>query len=187
MTHIYFVRHAEPNYSNHDDIGRELTPRGLADRRLVTEFLLDKGVAAIYTSPYRRALDTILPFAEAARLPIVHVPDFRERRVDATWIDDFDAFSRHQWADFDFHLPGGESLREVQNRNIAALMQLVRQHAGQSVVVGSHGTAISVILNHFDPAFGHAQFESIRRLMPWIVRLDFDGEVFLGWEGFRLY
>ena len=43
------------------------------------------------------------------------------------------------------------------------------------------------ILNHFDPAFGHAQFESIRRLMPWIVRLDFDGETFLGWEGFRLY
>lgn len=187
MTHIYFVRHAEPNYGNHDDVGRELTPRGLADRRLVTEFLLDKGVAAIYTSPYRRALDTIRPFAEAVRLPIVHVPDFRERRVDAAWIEDFDAFSRHQWADFDFRLPGGESLREVQDRNIAALMGLLRQHAGQSVVVGSHGTAISVILNHFDPAFGHAQFESIRRLMPWIVRLDFDGETFLGWEGFRLY
>ena len=25
MTHIYFVRHAQPNYDNHDDFSRELS------------------------------------------------------------------------------------------------------------------------------------------------------------------
>lgn len=30
MTTVYFVRHAEPDYSNHDDISRELTPKGTA-------------------------------------------------------------------------------------------------------------------------------------------------------------
>ena len=29
MTTIYFVRHAQPNYENHDDLSRELTRQGL--------------------------------------------------------------------------------------------------------------------------------------------------------------
>lgn len=186
MTQIYFVRHAEPNYRNHHDADRELSPRGLAERHLVTDFLLDKGVDAVLSSPYRRAADTIRPFAEAVRLPIEHVADFRERRVDSVWIDDFDAFSRRQWADFDYRLEDGESLREVQQRNIAALQRVLAEHEGQCVVIGGHGTAISTVLNYFDPSFGHAQFEAIRRQMPWIARLDFDGTTFLRWEAFPL-
>lgn len=186
MTQIYFVRHAEPNYRNHDDAGRELSPRGMEDRKLVTDFLLDKQIDAILSSPYRRALDTVRHFADTVRLPIEHVPDFRERRVDSAWIPDFDDFCRRQWADFDYRLECGESLREVQARNVAALEGVLRAHEGQCVVIGGHGTAISVLLNHYDPGFGHAQFEEIRRLMPWIVRLDFDGMTYLGMESFTL-
>ena len=54
------------------------------------------------------------------------------------------------------------------------------------MVIGGHGTAISTILNHYDPSFGHAEFEAIRRLMPWIIRLDFDGDTFLSMERFNL-
>ena len=36
------------------------------------------------------------------------------------------------------------------------------------------------------PQGGYEGFESIRRLMPWIVRLDFDGETFLGMEKFNI-
>lgn len=186
VTQVYFVRHAEPNYHNHVDPERELTPRGLADRALVTDFLRDKGINAVFSSPYRRAVDTVKPFAEEARLPIEHVQDFRERRIDSVWIEDFDAFCRRQWADFDYHLTDGESLHEVQTRNVAALERLLHSHAGQRIVIGSHGTAISTVLNRYDPSFGHAQFEAIRRVMPWIVRLDFDGMNFLRWEGFSL-
>lgn len=186
VTQVYFVRHAEPNYRNHVDAERELSPRGLADRGLVTEFLRDKEISAVFSSPYRRAVDTIKPFSEEARLPIEHVHDFRERRIDSVWIEDFDAFCRRQWADFDFHLTDGESLREVQTRNVSALERLLHTHAGQHIVIGGHGTAISTVLNHYDPSFGHAQFEAIRRVMPWIVRLDFSGTDFLRWEGFTL-
>ena len=186
MTQLYFVRHAEPNYQNHDDVGRELSPRGQADCRLVTEFLMDKGVDAILSSPYRRAVDTLQPFAETVRLPIEHVPDFRERRIDDSWIEDFDGFCRRQWADFAFHLPGGESLLEVQARNIAAVERVLSAYDGRCVVIGGHGTAISTVLNHYDPAFGYEQFEAIRRVMPWIVRLDFEGTEFLRLEGFTL-
>jgi len=186
MTQIYFVRHAEPNYRNHDDVSRELTPRGMADRELVTAFLLDKSIDAVLSSPYRRAVDTVRHFADTVRLPVIHIPDFREREVADEWIDDFNSFSRRQWADFDYALPGGECLREVQARNIAALQQVLLEYEGMHVVIGGHGTSISTVLNHFDPSFGNEGFERIRRLMPWIVRLDFEGLRFLGMESFPL-
>lgn len=175
MTQIYFVRHAEPNYANHDDLTRELSPKGLQDRHAVTAFLRDKGVSAVLSSPYRRALDTVRPFAEEAGLPIIHVRDFRERRITDGWIDDFNAFARRQWADFDYALPGGESLRQVQRRCVAALERVLEEYAGECVVIGGHGTAISTVLNYYRPAFGYEAFEQIRHVMPWIVRLDFDG------------
>ena len=186
MTQLYFVRHAHPLYRNHDDAGRELSPKGLEDRRLVTAFLLDKGIDAVLSSPYARAVDTVRDFADTVRMPIIHMADFRERLVAGHWIDDFDSFCRKQWADFDYRLPGGECLREVQKRNIAGVTRVLKAYPGQKVVIGGHGTSIATVLNHFDPTFGYEGFESIRRLMPWIVRLDFDGETFLGMEKFNL-
>lgn len=186
MTQLYFVRHAQPLYRCHDDAGRELSPKGMADREAVTHFLMDKRIDTVISSPYRRAVDTVRHFADSVRLPIIHMADFRERGVASEWIDDFDTFCRRQWADFDYRLPGGESLREVQTRNIAAVMRVLREYANQRVVIGGHGTAISTVLNYYDPSFGYEGFESIRRLMPWIVRLDFEGDAFVGMEKFSV-
>nr|WP_300837777.1 hypothetical protein [uncultured Acetatifactor sp.] len=33
MTKVYFVRHAAPNFNNHDDLTRELTVRGAERQR----------------------------------------------------------------------------------------------------------------------------------------------------------
>ncbi len=186
MTQIYLVRHAEPNYRNHDEAARELSERGMNDRTLVTDFLLDKDIDVVLSSPYLRALDTVRHFAETVRLPITHVYDFRERRVAEGWIDDFDNFCRMQWADFSYRLPGGECLREVQLRNVAALGKVLLDYEGQKVVIGSHGTSIATILNWYDPSFGYLDFEGIRRLMPWVIRLDFDGNTLVGKESFLL-
>lgn len=38
MTTVFFVRHAEPNYDNHNDMLRELSSKGLQDRKRVTDF-----------------------------------------------------------------------------------------------------------------------------------------------------
>lgn len=184
MTQIYFVRHAEPNYTNHDDMTRELSPKGLEDRLLVTDFLRDKGVTAVLSSPYRRAVDTVRPFADEAGLPVILISDFRERRITDAWIDDFNAFARMQWADFSYSLPGGESLRQVQRRCVDALKRVLLDYDGQCVVIGGHGTAISAVLNYYRPSFGYESFEAIRCVMPWIVRLDFDGMQFIKMESF---
>lgn len=175
-TTIYFVRHATPNFNNHDDLTRELTPQGLEDRKLVTEFLWDKDIEAALSSPYKRAFDTIKEFADARGLEIQIIDDFRERKVDNQWVKDMKRFCKRQWRDFDYKLPEGESLNEAQRRNIRALKQVLEMHHGKNVIIGSHGTALSTIINYFDNTFGYNEFEEIRNLMPWIVCFIFDGD-----------
>lgn len=174
MTTIYFVRHAEPNYENHDDLLRELSPKGLEDRKLVTAFLQDKKIDIAISSPFKRAIDTIKDFTDKAGLEIQIIDDFRERKIDSVWIEDFNAFARNQWTDFSYKLSDGECLGEVQTRNIASLKAVLEQYKGKHIIVGSHGTALSTIINHFEPSFGYADFERIKRKMPWIVEFVFD-------------
>ncbi len=176
MTNIYFVRHAEPNYENHDDRHRELTEKGMRDREAVTEYLMDREIHAVLSSPYQRAADTVKHFADARGMEIELVEEFRERKVDSVWIEDFNAFAKMQWADFSYKLTDGECLREVQERNIAALMETARRHEGKNVAIGSHGTAIGAIIHFFDPSFGYEDFRRIQKVMPMIVRFSFDGE-----------
>ena len=111
MTKIYFVRHAEPNYENHDDMSRELSNKGLKDRKLVTSFLMDKEIDIVLSSPYKRAIDTIRDFAEIRGIDITVMDEFRERRVDSAWIEDFTSFCKKQWDDFYYKLSEGECLK----------------------------------------------------------------------------
>lgn len=187
MTTIYFVRHAQSNYDNHDDLTRELTPQGLEDRRLVTGFLWDKEISAVLSSPYKRAVDTVKDFADAKKLDIKLIDDFKERNIENEWLEDYDSFCRRQWADFDYKLSGGESLREVQERNIRALNQVLEAYSGKNVAIGSHGTALSTIIHYFDASFGYDAFQEIKSLMPWIVRFTFDGNQCLDIQTYNLF
>lgn len=175
MTTIYFIRHAEPNYANHDDLARELSAKGLEDRKLVTEYLQDKHIDIVLSSPYKRAIDTVKHFADNNHYTIKIIDDFRERKA-GTWIEDFDAFCRQQRDDFSFKLPGGEALCEVQERNIRALKQVLKEYRDKTIVIGSHGTALGTIIQYFDHAFGYEDFARIKSLMPWIVRFTFSGD-----------
>lgn len=177
MTRVYFVRHAEPDYDNHDDMSRELSRKGLQDRKLVTKFLLDKHIDVILSSPYKRAIDTIADFAESVGLEIETIPDFRERRVDSDWIADFETFCKKQWENFNYKLSDGENLKEVQSRNIRALNSVLKTFNGKNIVIGCHGTALSTIINYYDETFGYSDFEKIRDLMPWVVQFTFEDTV----------
>lgn len=113
MTIIYFVRHAQPNFNNHDDLTRELTMQGWQDSKLVTKFLWDKGIDIVLSSPYKRSISTIKEFADAKKIEIKCINDFRERKIGNEWIENFDDFCKRQWEDFNFKLFDGESLQEV--------------------------------------------------------------------------
>jgi 2,3-bisphosphoglycerate-dependent phosphoglycerate mutase len=187
MTIIYYVRHARPNYHNHDDLTRELTAEGLRDRHLVADYLRDTAIHAVLSSPFKRAVDTVSPLAEERDLPVEIIDDFRERRVAGAWVEDFDAFSRRQWVDFSYKLADGESLEEVRVRGIRALDAVLTRYADKTVVIGGHGTALSTLLRHYDPSFDCASFREMQGKMPWIVKFVFRGRELVDIEKIDLF
>ena len=90
-------------------------------------------------------------------------------------IEDFDRYCLQQWQDFSYKLDGGESLREVQDRSVKALSEVLREYSGRTLVIGGHGTALSTILTYYDSNFGYRDFMRIKDLMPWVVQFDFSG------------
>lgn len=179
LTHVYFVRHAQPIHSHQEDSTRPLTQEGKADTALVTKVLADKNIHCFYCSPYLRSLDTIRPAAAHYGLPILTKEGLRERQVGQqgnAGLRDADSPLRRRWQDFSWHEPGGESIEQVQQRNIAALREILSENQGKNIAVGTHGTALSAILNYYRPQFGCEDFLRIVDWMPYIVELTFDGQ-----------
>lgn len=173
MTNIYFIRHAKPNYRNHVDAIRELTNQGILDCALVDRFFQGITVDAVLSSPYLRTMQTVAPVAASHQKSIVQIYDFRERQIASGWIDDYQSFARQQWSDFSYRLSDGESLQEVQDRNITALNNVLNKHPDQTIVIGAHGTALSTVIHYYSPAFDYSQFVRIQKKMPWIVHFCF--------------
>lgn len=173
-TYVYFVRHAEPDISIKDDLLRPLSVKGTADAKKVTYALMDKKITAVYSSPCKRAVDTVKDFADNNGFDIMQIDDFCERK-NGEWVEDFKTYCKNQWENFDFKLSQGESLREVQERNIAALFDVIKKNPGKSIVIGTHGTALSTIINYYNPGFGYDDFWGIIDKMPYILCFEFDG------------
>jgi Fructose-2,6-bisphosphatase len=180
MTTIYFVRHAQPEHEWENDRTRPLTEEGLADSHKVTEALRCVTADRFISSPYQRSMDTIREAAQAHGMEIVTDERLREREKGPEG-NNYGLFQR-RWGDFDFHEDGGESLNMVQKRNVEAVFDILGREEGGTVVVGTHGTALSTILNHFDPSYGCDDFLRIIDYMPYIIRLDFSGRNLLGKE-----
>jgi len=84
-------------------------------------------------------------------------------------------------------LSDGESLREVQERNVAALKRVLVEYQNRNIVIGSHGTALSTLINYYDETYGYDDFNEIRMLMPWIVKFTFESEQFVGIEKVNVF
>lgn len=169
LTTILFVRHAQSVYGS-DDRNRPLSDAGMEDRKVVAETLRDRKIDAFLSSPYKRSMDTIRPAAEGRNMDIQTDERFRERQCG-----DFstDSLAR-RWADFTWAEENGECLESVQVRNMEALQNVLQDYAGQTVVIGTHGTALSTILNNYNPSFGLQDFLRIVSWMPYIIELTFD-------------
>lgn len=174
MTRVYFVRHAQPVHSHADDRTRPLTEEGIADTSVVLETLKDKRIDAFYCSPYKRSMDTIRSTAEYYGMEISTDERLRERENGENG-NNHGMFQK-RWADHTYHEDGGESIGMVQTRNIEALREILAANEGRNIVIGTHGTALSSILNYYRPEFGCDDFLRIIDWMPYIVELDFEGQ-----------
>ena len=184
MTNLYFVRHATPNYDNHDDLTRELTEQGLIDRHKAAQWLADKNITLVLSSPYKRSVDTVRPIADAiGQTEIETYYDLRERTVCDEWLYCFDEYALNQWSDFTYKLEGGECIGEVQERNIRAINEILKKYPDHNIAIGSHGTALSAIINYYSGGkWGFEDFQRIKKVMPFIARFTFDGDKFVDYE-----
>jgi 8-oxo-dGTP diphosphatase len=53
--------------------------------------------------------------------------------------------------------------------------------------VGTHGTALSTIINYYDKTYGFDDFIAMVNILPWVVRMDFNDNGCMGMERIDLF
>lgn len=177
MTTVFFVRHAQPEHDHEDDRTRPLTDEGKNDTEAVLGCLKDKEIDVFYCSPYKRSMDTIKETATYFGRAIITDERLREREKGPDG-NNHGMFQK-RWADHGYHEEGGESIRMVQERNMEAFLEILRNNEGKNIVIGTHGTALSSILNYYDSKFNCESFLRIIDWMPYIIELDFEGTILI--------
>lgn len=144
MRKIYFIRHSIRDQAIIDDATAPLTAVGhqLADK-LVKQFE-DISVAAIYSSPFLRAVQTVEPLSSQLDLPIMTMAALRERQTRQRF--DWLAHLQMLWTDFSQHDEDEESLSAVRERIVPTYQKILYDSTG-NLVIASHGTALAVLFN----------------------------------------
>ena len=162
----------------------------MADSQQVLEILKDKNIDIFISSPYKRSYDSIKKAADYYGKNIITDERLRERKAGKN-SNNHEMFKK-RWSDLSFAEEDGESIGSVQKRNIEALNEILEQYSDKTIVIGTHGTALSSIFNYYDSSFNGDSFMKIIDLMPYIVKMDFEGkiniskeEVFSIWKEYK--
>jgi 2,3-bisphosphoglycerate-dependent phosphoglycerate mutase len=175
MLRLLLVRHADPiNPMVHqNEYTRPLTTDGERDAVKLAENLNHLPIDAVYSSPYRRAIQTVEPIAQARGLDVRAIEELREHALALEPIPDWKEVLERAWTDFDFALPGAETMRATQARGLGALETIRAKHPTGTVAVGGHGTIFSLMLHAFEPRVDCAFHLSMP--MPAVYALEFHG------------
>jgi 2,3-bisphosphoglycerate-dependent phosphoglycerate mutase len=87
--------------------------------------LRDLHLDGAFSSPYKRAVETIRPYCDSAGLDIQTDPDLAERQLKSfdLWLP-FDELMHHlrlSFENWDYKMKGGESLNDTQRRALRGL------------------------------------------------------------------
>jgi probable phosphoglycerate mutase len=158
-TRLILVRHAETEWNREGRFqGQQdspLTERGVAQAQAVAKRLQHTSFTALYSSDQGRSLVTASFIQAATGRPIVQDVRLRERAYGLfEGVTRVEAAQRHPgvYATYtrshgsDFRLPGGESRLDLLARGRAALHEIAERHAGEIVVVVTHGGFLSSLL-----------------------------------------
>ena len=159
MMNLLLIRHAQ-----NDWVGKKLagwTPgvhlneEGCAQAEALARRLAGVPLAAIYSSPLERALETAAPLAEARGLRVQVREQLGETRF-GTWtgrslkeLKEEDLWPVIQVYPGGARFPGGESMREVQARIVADLDAIRDTHPDQTVAIFSHSDPIKMATAHY--------------------------------------
>lgn len=165
-----------PGATTSADNAHPLSTEGRRAAEALARQLSNVPVRAVYSSPYRRARDTVEPIAMQHGVPVRIVRDLRERRVGTAVLqgDDFVDALRRLREDAEHALPGGESTREVETRAWRAMDHIRDDVRSGTAVVGTHGGVISILRWSLGEQF--TLDEALAMPMPAVFAFTHDGE-----------
>ena len=179
MTTILLARHGETDWNRQGRFQGHADPplnaTGRAQAAELAAELKAVGLAAVYSSPLRRALETAQAVAAEHGLDPVAVDALREVDVGSwqglTRVEIETQFPEQfaRWLDYDQGWEDGESYEEMGRRAVAALLELAVAHEDERILAVTHGGPIRAAFAFADET-SHAD---ARRLGPRI------GNVFL--------
>ena len=165
-TRVFMVRHgatvlsAEDRFAGATDV--ELSDEGREQTRRLAERLSRKKIVAVYASPLGRTMETAQILAAPHRLEVQACDGLREishgrweqmtrREVEEKFPEEAAEWEKDPYT---FAPLGGESGLAVTARALPALVEIVRAHPGDHVLVVSHKGTIRLLLSSllgFDP------------------------------------
>ena len=159
MTKILLIRHATT-----DSVGKRLSGRtpgvhlnseGQAQAQKLALRLAGLPIAAIYSSPLERALETAGPLAENHNLQTIINKDFLEidfgKWTNRTFIElqnepQFKLFNQFRSGT---RIPDGELMLEAQARIVSGLQKLCAQYPQKTIAVVSHSDLIKAAVAYY--------------------------------------
>lgn len=156
---IYIIRHGETDLNKNGIVqGRgvdsPLNERGMRQARAFFSRFGKEGFEIIYTSSLLRTRQTVQPFAEAGHRIVAH-EDLDEiswgiyegRLPDTAASREYVAIlARWRSGILDEKIPGGESPRELQQRQLRFIDKVLKPSAERKILICSHGRAIRSLL-----------------------------------------
>ena len=174
MTTILLARHGETDWNRDGRFQGQADPplnrTGRAQAVDLSVALMAEQLAAVYSSPLRRALETAEVLAASHGLEPVPVDDLREVDV-GSWsgltraeVEERFPAQFARWLDYGQGWEDGETYEEMGRRAVDALLQLAATHDGERVLAVTHGGPIRAAFAFADGTT-HAE---ARRLGPRI-------------------
>ena len=134
--------------------GLHLSEKGRAQAGAAADRIaaLTKAPSAVYASPLERTRETAAPIAKALGLRVRTAPGLVEVDVGDWTEKPLARLYRakewptvHRWPS-GFRFPGGESFAEMSLRSMDAVLALVADHPGETIVAVSHADPIKAIV-----------------------------------------
>ena len=159
-TYLFLIRHGENEWTERGALaGRtpsvSLNEKGKEQAQQIAERLKDQPITAVYSSPLLRCLETAQPLAAALDLSVSVEPGVLEVDYGEWRGGELKELSkRPEWRLVQvfpggFRFPGGETLREVQNRVITTLERIRTEHTGEVIAVFAHGDVLRTSLAYY--------------------------------------
>lgn len=159
-TEIFLVRHGQTN-ANVDEYymgwsDEDLNESGYRQAYCLSSRLACLNIAAIYTSPLKRARTTATIIAEPHRLEVESVSDLIEIQL-GDWQGMHRDEIKRRWPELwrqsrtdpsDLRLPGGESYKEVTKRAVRGFDMVSQTNRNKQIVIVTHDAIIRVLVAH---------------------------------------